>query len=111
MAPGGVPPSVPRLERIDEQAIARAAKGLAPRVRRRAMGAFAPPALERWVRALIREKLDAIADDDQLARDVEELLWARVERSGLVLVGVGDHAYIVARAAGSGGRAARLLVR
>lgn len=79
-------------------------------LRRRALGGLPGPGAERWVRALIREKLDAIAEDD-LVKEPHDLVWARVERSGLVLVGIGERAYIVARAAATGGRAARLLVR
>lgn len=103
---------MPKLEAIDRRAVTRAARGLAPMLRRRVgyLGLGRADALERSVRALIEARLEAIEDDDLLEPDVEEVLWARVERSGLVLVGIGERAYIVARAVSRGGRAARLLV-
>ncbi|HVM45693.1 MAG TPA: hypothetical protein VM582_07130 [Candidatus Thermoplasmatota archaeon] len=103
---------MPALERVDRRAIARAAKGLAPMLRRRhaLIGYGRADDGERMVRALIAACLDAIADDDLPAPHGDDLLWCRVERSGLVLVGVARRAYIVARVAAQGGRAARLLV-
>lgn len=103
---------MPKLEAIDRRAILRAARGLAPMLKRRAgyLGAGRGPQLEAMVKKLIEERLDAVEDDDLPQGDIEEFLWARVERSGLVLVGISDRAYIVARVAPRGGRAARLLV-
>lgn len=104
---------VPKLEAIDRRAVVRAARGLAPMMRRRAgyFGLGRADALERSIKRIIEDRLEAIEDDDLPPSDVEDLLWARVERSGLVLVGIGERAYIVARTAPRGGRAARLLVR
>jgi hypothetical protein len=104
---------MPKLEAVDDRAIARAAKGLAPMLRRRtglfAMRGGGERELASWIRAC----LEAVEDDDLAARDPldDAFVWCRVERSGLVLVGVADRAYIVARCAPRGGRATRLLVR
>jgi len=119
------------LEAFDKRALSRAAKGLAPMLARRLGygGALRAGSGERMVRALLMAKLAAIEEDD-LVREPEEILWARVERSGLVLIGIvpqndaekawpkrhavmgiDARAYIVARAVGRGGRASRLLVR
>lgn len=101
---------MPKLEAIDRRAITRAAKGLAPRVRRRGLGFVAMTATETGIRRFIEEMLLAVEDDDLPPRGEEDLgPWVRVEASGLVLVGVGERAYIVARVAARGGRAARLL--
>ncbi|HET6403190.1 MAG TPA: hypothetical protein VFH78_00970 [Candidatus Thermoplasmatota archaeon] len=104
---------MPRLEKVDRRAVARAAKGLAPMLRRRSalFGIGFARGGEASVRASIHAMLEAVEDDDLFAAEEESLLWCRVERSGLVLVGVGKRAYIVARVQARGGRAARLLVR
>ena len=104
---------MPKLEAVDARAIARAAKGLAPMLRRRT-GLFGlRGGGEREVATWIRACLEAVEDDDLAGRDPldDAILWCRVERSGLVLVGVADRAYIVARTVSFGGRASRLLVR
>ena len=103
---------MPKLEKVDPRAVTRAAKGLAPMLRRRTayFGFTRGEGGERMVRQIIRARLEAIEDDDMPEAHEEDLVWCRVERSGLVLVGVGGRAYIVARVPSSGGRAARLLV-
>lgn len=103
---------MPKLEAVDRRAILRAARGLAPMLRRRAgyLGLGRGLAVETMLKKIIEERLEAVEDDDLPPQDVEDFLWARVERSGLVLVGIADRAYIVARVAPRGGRAARLLV-
>lgn len=79
--------------------------------RRTAMLGFRADGGERLIRAAIEARLEAIEDDDLVPGCEDDLLWCRVERSGLVLVGVGARAYIVARVVGGDGRAQRLLVR
>lgn len=111
--PGALPGGVPRIQQRDGHALARAARTFAPMLRRRGwfmLGERGKRA-ERQVRKEIDELLEAIEADD-LVKDDASLLWARVESSGLVLVGVGRRAVIVGRVkAPRGGLAARLLVR
>lgn len=80
-------------------------------MRRRGWAYMSAATTQKALRVLIVELLAAVEEDDVLEDEGENVgLWARVEKSGLVLVGVGDRAYIVARVASRGGRAARLLV-
>lgn len=90
----------------------RAVRTFVPMLRRRGwlMTAQRGAAAHREVRAALDALLEGIAEDDPV-RDEHHPLWARVEPSGLVLVGVARRAVVVARVKPWGGRAARLLVR
>jgi len=103
---------VPPFERLDRRALAHAARHLVPMLRRRGWFLMTDPDVppEREVRRALEDLLDAIRDDDPV-RDEHAPLWARVEPSGLVLVGVARRAFVVARVPAWGGLAARLLVR
>lgn len=103
---------MPPFDAVDRRALARAARAFVPMLRRRGWFLLTPdrgPPAEREVREALQELLDGIAEDDP-CREPGEPLWARVEASGLVLVGVGRRAFVVARVRGRGGLAARLLV-
>ena len=103
---------VPPFEKVDPDAVDRAVRAFVPMLRRRGwfLMADAGAPAHRVVRRAIEALLDGLREDDPV-RDEHSPLWARVEPSGLVLVGVARRAFIVGVAKPRGGLAQRLLVR